>query len=305
MSAVYGVGVESDATDIALFFVLHCGQCASLSMENLKAINLGSGQSPVSRRLLSVQALALAHGLLTVNENRVCVMDNAVANRISKDRIRELVPPPRNVELGTQNGGSPPVASIHDLKQIAGFAFFQRIQQPLVNDQQGILLVLRHKLANRSIAPGDAEFHQKIRQTNVFHRQELPGSCHAQSTSQIGLTAAGGSQQDDIVVFMDIVAGAQTEQLIPLQFPIRQILDILQASVSLGEGGVPNQAIQMVALSSIPFCVNKEPQAIFKCHAVVLMVFQLVFQRICHHAQSHFTEFGKGRFDQHSVFLLS
>ena len=111
MSAVYGVGGESDATDIALFFVtaitakrrwlrgrnasiasrqsglrpslnaLH--HPTSLSLENLKAENLGSGQCPVSRRLLLVQALALPHGLLTVNEDRVCIMNNAVADRIS------------------------------------------------------------------------------------------------------------------------------------------------------------------------------------------------------------------------------
>ena len=53
MSAVYGVGGESDAIDIALFFVaLH--HPASLSLENLKAKNLGSGQSLVSRRLYQV-----------------------------------------------------------------------------------------------------------------------------------------------------------------------------------------------------------------------------------------------------------
>ena len=86
MSAVYGVGVESDATDIALFFItLH--HPASLSMETLNAINLGSGQSPVSRRLLLVQALALPHGLLTVNEDRVGVMDDAVADCVSQNGI--------------------------------------------------------------------------------------------------------------------------------------------------------------------------------------------------------------------------
>ena len=53
MSAVYGVGGESDATDIALFFVaLH--HPASLSLENLKAKNLRSGQSPVSRSLYQI-----------------------------------------------------------------------------------------------------------------------------------------------------------------------------------------------------------------------------------------------------------
>ena len=59
MSAVYGVCGESDANHIALFFALH--HPISLSLENLKAINLGSGQSPVSRRLyqLSLRPLRL------------------------------------------------------------------------------------------------------------------------------------------------------------------------------------------------------------------------------------------------------
>ena len=44
MSAVYGVGGESDATDIALFFVaLH--HPASRSLENLKAKNLRSDRA--------------------------------------------------------------------------------------------------------------------------------------------------------------------------------------------------------------------------------------------------------------------
>ena len=61
MSAVYGVGGESDAIDIALFFVaLH--HPASLSLENLKAKNLGYGQSPVSRRLNHRAEILLAAG---------------------------------------------------------------------------------------------------------------------------------------------------------------------------------------------------------------------------------------------------
>lgn len=48
-----------------------------------------------------------------------------------------------------------------------------------------------HEFADRSVATGNAEFHQQIRQTDVFHRQKLSCSCHAQCTGQIGLAAAG------------------------------------------------------------------------------------------------------------------
>ena len=95
----------------------------------------------MSRRLLLVQALALPHGLLTVNEDRVCIMNNAVADRISQNGVGQLVSLSGNVELRAQDGGCSPVTRFHDFKQITAFAFFQRIQQPLVNDQQGVFLV--------------------------------------------------------------------------------------------------------------------------------------------------------------------
>ena len=93
---------------------------ASLSLENL-----GSGQSPVSRRLLLVQALALPHGLLTVNEDRVCIMNNAVADRISQNGVGQLVSPSGNVELRAQDGGSSPVTRFHDFKQITASLNFR------------------------------------------------------------------------------------------------------------------------------------------------------------------------------------
>ena len=61
MSAVYGVGVESDATDIALFFItLH--HPASLSMENLKAIARRPVQQVVFHICAPNSATSIASG---------------------------------------------------------------------------------------------------------------------------------------------------------------------------------------------------------------------------------------------------
>ena len=86
----------------------------------------------------------------------------------------------------------------------------------------------------------------------------------------VGLAAAGSPQQDHIVVLMDVVAGPEAEQFFLLQLPVWQILHIFQTSCRVGEGCLPDQALQMVALSCIPFCVNNKPQSILKGHAVVL-----------------------------------
>lgn len=64
--------------------------------------------------------------------------------------------------------------------------------------------ILGHELANRTVAPGNLEFYQKIRELDVLHSIEPSYSSHAQSAGQIGFAAAGGSQQDDVVVLLNV-----------------------------------------------------------------------------------------------------
>ena len=107
MSAVYGVGGESDATDIALSFFC----CVAPSRITLP----GKPQSekprvraePGEPKALSgiLQALAFTHGFLTSDDDRVGIMDNAVADGVSQNRICEFVSPAGDVKLGAKNRG--------------------------------------------------------------------------------------------------------------------------------------------------------------------------------------------------------
>ena len=78
------------------------------------------------------------------------------------------------------------------------------------------------------LPPGDLEFYQQIRETDVLHRIKPPCGSHAQSAGEIGFAAAGGTQQDDVVVLLDVVAGAEPQQFLLLQTSVGQILHILQ-----------------------------------------------------------------------------
>ena len=93
-------------------------------------------------------------------------------------------------------------------KSLASISF-RGLQRPFVNNEQGVLLVLCYELADHAFAPGNLELHQKIREPDVFYRIEPPCCGHAQSAGKIGLAAAGGSQLDDVVVLLDVVAGAE------------------------------------------------------------------------------------------------
>ena len=75
--------------------------------------------------------------------------------------------------------------------------------------------MLGHELADRTVASCDLEFDQQVRKPDILHGKESPYCSHTQSTGQISLTAASSSQQDDIVVLLDVIAGAEPTEPVP------------------------------------------------------------------------------------------
>lgn len=59
-------------------------------------------------------------------------------------------------------------------------------------------------LSDASVASGNVKLNQQIREMDVHDCQELSDCCHSQRTCQIGLSTAGGPQQQNIVVFQKI-----------------------------------------------------------------------------------------------------
>ena len=105
--------------------------------------------------------------------------------------------------------------------------FFFPFPKPFVNNEQGILPVLGHELADGAVTPGNLELYQQIREPDVLHCIKPPCGSHAQSAGEVGFAAAGGTQQDDVVVLLDVVAGAEPQQFLLFQTSVGQILHIL------------------------------------------------------------------------------
>ena len=82
-------------------------------------------------------------------------MDDAVADCVGKNGIAELFTPTRDVELRAKYGGGLFVPGLDNLKQVSGLRVLQWGKQPFINDQQRILLVLRHDLADCAASSGN------------------------------------------------------------------------------------------------------------------------------------------------------
>ena len=107
--------------------------------------------------------------------------------------VSDLQGSKQDVKLRAKDRGCSFVSGLHDLQKVSGFGFFEGIQQPLINNQQGVLLVLGQKLTDTAVASGNMKIHQQVRKTDVLYREELSGSRHAQCADKIGLSAAGSA----------------------------------------------------------------------------------------------------------------
>jgi hypothetical protein len=126
------------------------------------------------------------------------------------------------------------------------------------------------------------ELYQQVWEPDVLHRIKPSCGSHAQSAGEIGFAAAGGTQQDDVVVLLDVVAGAEPQQFLLFQTSVGQILHILQTGARIREGCLPDQLVQMVILSGIPFRIHQKTEPVLKGHALELRIGKLVLQRIGH-----------------------
>ena len=126
----------------------------------------------------------------------------------------------------------------------------------------------RHRIEekNGEMKTAQAEINDQIGESNILHWQELPGRRHTERTGKIGLSAAGSTQQNDVVVLMDVVAGTETKQFFPFELSVRQILHIFQTCPRVGEGCLPNQLAQAVTLSGVPLRIHKEPKPVLESH---------------------------------------
>jgi len=106
------------------------------------------------------------------------------------------------------------------------------------------------------------------------------------------------------VVLLDVVAGAEPQQFLLFQTSVGQILHILQTGARIREGCLPDQLVQMVILSGIPFRIHQKTEPVLKGHALELRIGKLVLQRIGHNAQPHFTQLGYRCLRQHHLFPL-
>jgi hypothetical protein len=108
----------------------------------------------------------LAFGI-AVNMDVVGVVDAAVENGISQGRLADPAVPVLDGQLTGEDRGAPVVAFFEHFQQFAALIGIQRIDQPVVENEHGVLLQLGHDLTVGAVSAGQRQLRQKFRQTDA------------------------------------------------------------------------------------------------------------------------------------------
>jgi len=147
------------------------------------------------------------------NPRRRCdgigIVDNAVADGVSQGGCTDFCVPATHVKLGAEDGGGLFVTVLSQLQQVVGLGFLEGIEQPFVQDEQLEHPALPHDFAVGALGTSHGQFRQLLWQPDIAHGVEPTAGGHAESVGQIGFSAAGGTQNDDVVMLVNEVADAQ------------------------------------------------------------------------------------------------
>ena len=139
-----------------------------------------------------------------------------------------------------------------------------------------------------TVAPCDCKLGKQFRQANISYGQEVPHSRHSKSAGKIGLSATGGAEQENIMVFGDVTTGCKSCDLRPVQISVSMVFNILYTGTGLRETGILNEPFQMIVLSACPLLINEQPEPVFEGHPCHTWIGQLFPECFCHCAKAHF-----------------
>ena len=133
-------------------------------------------------------------------------------------------------ELGTEDGGDLAAAVFHQLQQIPLLLIRSRDQKEFIKYHKWELLKLLHHLVISSLYPCCFQFAEQFRQTDISGLISGLAGVDSQCISNKAFAGTCSPDQDDIQPLADVVIIRQALQKIPVQMPVRQIINVMQMS---------------------------------------------------------------------------
>lgn len=111
---------------------------------------------------------------------------------------------------------------------------------------------------------------------DVLHLLKTAAGGIAQGTGDVSLAVARGSLEDNVVAFVNVLAGGKPQYLCFVQFAVLVVFNALHSGRRYGEARVADKPVQFVALASVPFRIHQQAQPLLEAQFIERGIFQLV-----------------------------
>ncbi len=138
---------------------------------------------------------------------------------------------------------------MNDLEDDLGFTVIKRCKQPFIYDQEPWIRVLLERLSKCIGAYKRHQFYEQIRKSDESDLVIMHTCCQTKSTGQISLAASGSTDNENIAIFRDVLAGGKPIDQITVELTAGPIVDASYCSIRLLEFSFLDQSLQSVVLA--------------------------------------------------------
>ena len=155
------------------------------------------------------------------------VVDEAVEDGVGIGRIADHLVPFVDRDLAGQDGRAAAVAFFEDFVEIAAGAGIERIEAPIIENEELGAGEGSHDAGMAAVAAGQREIGEQLGDALVKDRAVVAAGLVAESTGKPTFADAGRAAQDQIVVRVDPFAAGELVEQAAIEAARGAVIDIL------------------------------------------------------------------------------
>ena len=159
------------------------------------------------------------------------VVDEAVEDGVGIGRVTDDLVPFVDRDLAGEDGRAAAVAFFENFVEIAAGASIERIETPVVEDQELGAVEAAHDAGIAAITARQREIGEQLGDALVEHRAVVAAGFVAESTGKPAFANAGRAAQDQIVVRVDPFAVGELAEQCAIEAARRSVIDVLDDGV--------------------------------------------------------------------------
>src|SRR5271166_6101485 len=187
------------------------------------------------------------------------VVDDAVENGVGQGGVADQVMPAIERDLAGDQGGAAAVAILDDFQQVAPLLWAERLQSPVVEDQQLHPAQRPHQPGVTTIAAGQCQIGEQTRDTLVEHGVVVAAGTVAERAGEPRFSPPGRPFDDQVLPRLDPAAQRQLLEQRTVQTARRAVIDILDRGV-VSQPGVAQARTQSAVLPVGEFTVEQQAE---------------------------------------------